>query len=1003
MNKNWSFSLIFIAFFVAICLYSYGTGNDQPQTTIKENYNTNLSARTINVNNSGDLGLSAVDISNQTISWSLTEEGPFDYLGAYSFTEDPNGAHPAGWIIYEDHPSTTTEIVELLEGHRKVVELYDNYGTGDTAIESLFANQASGTIEYWFYGIGAASGSNYVDTGAYLKGIPNRCGPNIRFDLDLFEIQYILNGSFNTITSFNENEWVHMRIQFNCSSYTYEIWVNGLYQGIFAFTYNVNYLNGFCFTSGTMSSGGHYGYVDAVDYSWAPGYYTNRNMDTGPLDYLGAYSFSEDIMGSDPIGFFTNEPASTSISVVESYENHHKLAYLDDNSVSAYCEMNTTFTGVSSGAVEMWFLMPDVSTPLGISLKDEDNTGYVGGIAVSYDYRGGAENWLSYYNGTIYDLVQLTDNTWYHLRFSFECTTGNFDNLAQYTWCFYLNDVRYGPFNFSSIQSNVGWLRIHTYDFPRQPSEVYIDAIDFSWAPGYYTNRNMDSVLSEARDYQGTYSFTNDVDGSNPDGWTILEEPTNTHIDIVGQVDNHRKVLELWDNSTIGRARVYNSFSSVTSGAIEFWLYYVKGSENWIKINTKDNGGWDNVHLRLNVGGAGELACYDGAHTPICNLSEETWHHIRITFEHAAGNFDNLSSNYFNIYVNGIKYGPYAFANYPMILDETTEIHFVTETSLASSDFHFWLDAVDYSWAPGYYPNRNMDWIVNYKTQYAIFQNGTQRTSWQTWSNQIDVSYNVSGLSLGEGIHNISLVYTDEAGNLHHDDVIVTVSSSVVIDWNVEEDLEFDIDPWKDRQCEISFVFNNTGTTTFLFLNFTIKLPEGWSVDIATKLFTSLGPNEVITVEFVVTTPSNAKEFIEEIEISFEAYILETGGQYQDTITLYIIGKKVKDMMIWLILIVGGAVAAVGTTSYMVIRRRRDALEGGKWQKKFKSAYTFKTEINVKFPGTYTTIAEDLVERVKAFQGITDEERKLLIQDLAQLDDEDAKKWIDDFEKSLMN
>ncbi|MHA1253251.1 MAG: hypothetical protein ACTSRP_24945 [Candidatus Helarchaeota archaeon] len=78
---------------------------------------------------------------------------PFDYLGAFSFTFDPNYAPPNGWAINASS-NTYAVVVPELVFHRKVVEFYDNNVTGNAQmISSSFGPIVEGQVEWWVYGI----------------------------------------------------------------------------------------------------------------------------------------------------------------------------------------------------------------------------------------------------------------------------------------------------------------------------------------------------------------------------------------------------------------------------------------------------------------------------------------------------------------------------------------------------------------------------------------------------------------------------------------------------------------------------------------------------------------------------------------------------------------------------------------------------------------------------------------------------------------------------------
>jgi len=278
-------------------------------------------------------------------------------------------------------------------------------------------------------------------------------------------------------------------------------------------------------------------------------------------------------------------------------------------------------------------------------------------------------------------------------------------------------------------------------------------------------------------------------------------------------------------------------------------------------------------------------------------------------------------------------------------------------------------------------------------TAYIIFQ----KTSWQQWNAQVQVKYNVSGKNLGFGVHNISLVYNDRSGQWYHDDVIVTVNGTVVADWNIPSELDIEIDLRRDRDCNINLNFQNTGNATLIALNFSISsIPATWSADVYSQAFAQLAPNETLQISFVITVPVNQKEFMELIKINFTATVLETGQKVTDEFSVLVAGVRSQDLIIWIIIIVG-SVAAVGVTSFTVVRHRQGRSERPK--DKTKTGFTaLKSKLTNKFPGSYSIISLELMERINSIQGLTADELPFVIQYLNQLDEEEAKAWLDEFQ-----
>lgn len=98
MNKR----LIYIIFLIFVLSFNiffiFSTRNSDIEQNLARFQGDSIQDSGFSVTNPPDLDLNSTDPTNHTISWDLMET--FDYLGAYSFTEDADGADPAGWDLY---------------------------------------------------------------------------------------------------------------------------------------------------------------------------------------------------------------------------------------------------------------------------------------------------------------------------------------------------------------------------------------------------------------------------------------------------------------------------------------------------------------------------------------------------------------------------------------------------------------------------------------------------------------------------------------------------------------------------------------------------------------------------------------------------------------------------------------------------------------------------------------------------------------------------------------
>ena len=100
----------------------------------------------------------------------------------------------------------------------------------------------------------------------------------------------------------------------------------------------------------------------------------------------------------------------------------------------------------------------------------------------------------------------------------------------------------------------------------------------------------MGTKKPSARNYFGINDFRKDAINVHPNGW-LVREHKNTHIKVIGEKDNHSKVVEIWDDTTSANCEMWDTFTAQTSGTVEFWIYGLSGaadagaSVNW-RVNS---------------------------------------------------------------------------------------------------------------------------------------------------------------------------------------------------------------------------------------------------------------------------------------------------------------------------------------------------------------------------------------------------------------------------------
>ena len=245
------------------------------QSLLETNFNlTNFVSENITIEN------------NETVKLSLSG----NYIAEYSFTNDANGADPAGWTTGEPAGSTV-EVSGKVESHNKVVKIDGFSGSGDIYMNQEFSTYYTNSdIEFYIYIDSARTFQNcklsiLLYDNYYSSGDPwiiYNVGPNIFFMPD-GDIEYLSSSTSvwtDSGADWSYDTWMHIRITFDTNTDRFSVFLNCskiIDNALFA-NNQPHGIKRISFRYGWVSSGrsGRF-YIDAIDYSWADGYYINRN------------------------------------------------------------------------------------------------------------------------------------------------------------------------------------------------------------------------------------------------------------------------------------------------------------------------------------------------------------------------------------------------------------------------------------------------------------------------------------------------------------------------------------------------------------------------------------------------------------------------------------------------------------------------------------------------------------------------------------------------------
>ncbi len=185
----------------------------------------------------------------------------------------------------------------------------------------------------------------------------------------------------------------------------------------------------------------------------------------------------------------------------------------------------------------------------------------------------------------------------------------------------------------------------------------------------------------ESTDYAATYSFTDDVDGEDPVGFTIVE--TTGTVEVEASKDEHIKVVKTV--STGGTdASMALSFTSTGSATVEWWWYNTGiGIYAAVERVRFYNGATEIGHLYITNN---DVYWFDMNDDQVMALDiTDSWIHINFVW----------SGNDIFVVINGTAYGAGEhFLGSHAVCDK---IVFGTGSSTAC-----WYDAIGVSWDPNY-------------------------------------------------------------------------------------------------------------------------------------------------------------------------------------------------------------------------------------------------------------------------------------------------------------
>jgi len=472
------------------------------QLMIPNNFNSNNDDFHENNSNSFKLPKTSGTQINITTPENKTYYEPMSgyYPATFGFEFDEDETLPYGWTEGSMASPSYLKVVDQIDGHSKVLEFYDGGISGEQgrylAYNTFDPIVTYGTVEFWLRG----DNPTYIHTMSWFNSADEAI---ITINVYSDKIWYRDGTEDIELRDFPTDEWVHIRIDFECgtteymglSEDTYSIYLNSEYYVTDNFgttSDNLAYLR--CHSRITYEQGQKY-WIDALGYSWDPNYNIGDNIFESSLS--GTYNFVNDDIDSVPNEWTDSSTGTCSVRVVDNYRNKLKILQLyNDDTGNALADQIFIAGPQTYGTIEFWINSGECYGIYNTFWNGGTSGTRVFGINFddgnSFRYLTAGTDWTNMYN-------LITEFTWYRVRIDFECTTGEYQSLGQYKYNVFL----YNEFQellatqsnilFENIQPHVDTLRCA---LTTSWAYGYWDAFGYSWDPNYSIGKNIQMDLN---------------------------------------------------------------------------------------------------------------------------------------------------------------------------------------------------------------------------------------------------------------------------------------------------------------------------------------------------------------------------------------------------------------------------------------------------------------------------------------------------------------------------
>ncbi len=182
------------------------------------------------------------------------------YRASYTFDENMDG-----WVKIDPENTEVYWSDDTKDGHKGIVKMKDYDDDEDCSLYRTFGSRTSGVVSFWLRGTDVSEGLEIrFYQGSYKK---------IYMAINGDDLDYKHGDDWDKIYDFpGDNIWYYIKIDFNCGTDTFDIWIDGVQRGNnLGFYDDASYLGRLLFMTGRTQQGYKY-YYDAVNFHWENDY-----------------------------------------------------------------------------------------------------------------------------------------------------------------------------------------------------------------------------------------------------------------------------------------------------------------------------------------------------------------------------------------------------------------------------------------------------------------------------------------------------------------------------------------------------------------------------------------------------------------------------------------------------------------------------------------------------------------------------------------------------------